>query len=243
MKIQQIEDRRRREYLMRLLGGEPFEEACRLYVLKTRPPQYVAVQPLERNEYVDGRQKHYFQRVLKHFPAEDPAERHCCSREELISEAARTTGLPEAEASSLLKSLFAFQPELTYCRRGAVCKRSPVPGFGRGGAAKAAIPYGVLARELPDEWYISLQVPEHIIEEMVWGCRKTGCPEAHPCGSRFAERLLRLYKRRRGEFIGKYSFEALKFFWLEYGSMAFPQREVERTVGQLLATGGGPAAV
>lgn len=243
MKIQSVGDGRRREDLTRLLGGKTFEEACRLYVLKTRPPQYLAVQPLERDEYVDGRREHCFQRALKHFPADDPAERHCCSREELISEAARTTGLPAAEASSLLESLFAFQVELTYCRRGAVCKKSPVPGFGRGGAVRAAIPYDVLERELPDEWYVSLQIPEHIIAEMVWGCRKAGSPEVHPCGSRFAERLLRLYKRRRGEFIGKYSFGALKFFWLEYGSMAFPQRDVERTVGQLLAPGSGPAAV
>ncbi|MBQ7208926.1 MAG: hypothetical protein IJS01_14100 [Lentisphaeria bacterium] len=235
MKIRPIEDRRRREYLMRLLGGKPFEEACRLYVLKTRSPQYLAVQPLERDEYVDGRHEHYFQRAVKHFPADDPAGKHCCSREELISEAARTTGLPEEEAAVLLDRLFAFQPELTFCERGALCKMSSVPGFACSGAARAAIPYGVLARELPEEWYISLQIPEPVIEKMVWGCRKTGSPEGYPCSRRFAERLLRLYKRRRGEFIREYSFETLKFFWLEYGSMKFPRRDVERVVGRILA--------
>ena len=234
MNIKEIAEKRHREFLMRLLKGKSFEEACRTYVLNMRSPQYLSSQPIERDEYIDGRHEHYFQKAMKHFPSEDPAQRHCYSREALISEAVRVTGLNEEEAVSLLHRLFTFQPELTYCNRGAVCKNKPVFGLESADIKLISIPYDMLAKELPVEWYVSLQIPEHIIGKMVWGCRKTGSPDRHPCSSRFAEQLLRLYKQRRGEFIRQYSFETLKFFWLEYGSMEFPQHDVEQTVGKYL---------
>ncbi|MBR4662354.1 MAG: hypothetical protein IKO93_00640 [Lentisphaeria bacterium] len=123
---------------------------------------------------------------------------------------------------------------MTYCNRGAVCKNNPVFGFESADIKRISIPYDLLAKELPDEWYVSLQIPEHIINKMVWGCRKSCSLSPHPCSSRFAEQLLRLYKRRREEFIRKYSFDTLKFFWLEYGSMEFPQDKVEQTVRKYL---------
>ncbi len=234
MTIKEIADQRHQEFLIRLLKGKTFEEACRVYVLRMREPQYLGIQPIEREEHIDGRHRRYFQRTMKHFPSEDPAQKHCYSREALISEAAHATGLNEEEAGSLLQRLFTFQPELTYSSQGAVCKNHPVFGFESADIKRISIPYDILAKELPDEWYVSLQIPEHIINKMVWGCRKTGSSRPHPCSSRFAEQLLRLYKRRRGEFIRKYSFDTLKFFWLEYGSMEFPQTEVEQTVRKVL---------
>ena len=234
MKIKEIANQRHQEFLIRLLKGKTFEEACRTFVLKMRSPQYLSAQPIEQDEYIDGRHRHYFQKALKHFPSENPAQKHCYSREELISEAAQATGLSEAEAVSLLLELFTFQPELTYSNRGAVCKNNPVFGFESADIKRISIPYDILAKELPDEWYVSLQIPEQIINQMVWGCRKTGSARPHPCSGRFAEQLLRQYKQRRGEFIRKYSFDTLKFFWLEYGSMKFPKDEVEQTVSRIL---------
>lgn len=236
MEIRQIEEKRHRKYLTRLLQGKSFEEACHTYVLKMRSPQYLSNQPIERDEYIDGKHEHCFQKTLKHFPSDDPSQKHCYSREELISEAAQTTGLSDAETISLLDRLFTFQPELTYSNRGAVCKNAPVFGLESADIARISIPYDILKNELPDEWYVSLQIPEHIINKMVWGCRKTGSPNPHPCSNCFAEQLLRLYKHRRGEFIRKYSFETLKFFWQEYGSMKFPRSQVEQIVGQILAS-------
>lgn len=236
MNIKLIAERMRQEYLTRLLQGKSFREACHTYVLKMRSPQYLRIQPIERVEYINGMRKHYFQKALKQFPGDDPIQNHCFSREELISGASQATGLSETESMMMLHRLFSFQPELVYCERGAVCKKNPVAGFEAFDMERIAIPYDILAKQLPDEWYISLQVPESVIDTMVWGCRKTGSPEAHPCSSRFAERLLRLYKQRRGEFIRKYSFKILKFFWLEYGSMKFPQSQVEQSVGKIIAS-------
>ena len=108
------EDRFRRQWLTGLLEGLSFTEACRVYVLKSRPAQYLSAPPVED----DG----HFRRAMKWFPANDPAQKHCCSREELIAEAARITGLPGREACALLHRLFAFQPELTFREHGAVCK-------------------------------------------------------------------------------------------------------------------------
>lgn len=238
MNIKEIAEKRHQEFLIRLLKGKTFEEACRTYVLNMRSPQYLSHQPIERDEYIDGRHRHYFQKAMKHFPSEDPAQKHCYSREELISEAAHAAGLTEGKAQLLLHRLFTFQPELTYSNRGAVCKNNPVPGFESADIKRISIPYDILAKELPDEWYVSLQIPEHIIDKMVWGCRKTGSPRPHPCSSRFAEQLLRQYKQRRGEFIRKYSFDTLKFFWLEYGSMKFPRSQVEQAVSKILALAG-----
>ena len=207
-----------------------------MYVLKMRSPQYLSHQPIERDEYINGKHEYGFQKTLKHFPSDDPTRKHCYSREDLISEASHITGLNEGDAVTLLHRLFAFQPELTFCDRGAVCKKNPVSGFEDFDTARIAIPYDTLEKQLPDEWYISLQIPEPVIDRMVWGCRKTGSPKPHPCSSSFAERLLRLYKNRRGELIRKYSFETLKYFWLEYSSMKFPQIQVKRIVAKILAS-------
>ena len=234
MNISQQEQRRHQQWLNRILRGLSFEEACRVYVLKARSPQYLAVQPIPVDEIIEGRRIRGFQKAMKHFCSEDPTQKHCYSREELISEAARLTGLPDAEACSLLHQLFAFQPELTYCERGAVCREVPVSGFESAEIDSAAIPYDTLKRSLPDQWYVSLQIPEPVIEQMVWAIRKAGSSQPHPCSSRFAEQVLRLYKRRRGEFIRKYSFETLRFFWLEYASMKYPRHEVEKTVRHTL---------
>ena len=234
MDISQQEDRWHRQWVDRILKGLSFEEACRVYVLKCRSPQYLAAQPVPVDEILDGRRIHRFQKALKQFCNEDPAQKHCYSREELVAEAARVTGLPDPEACALLHRLFAFQPELTYCERGAVCRTLPVSGFGSIGLDSVAVPYDMLKKSLPEKWYVSLQVPEPVIERMVWGLRKAGSPQPHPCSSGFAEQVLRLCKRRRGEFIRKYSFETLWFFWLEYGSMKFPRREAEKAVREAL---------
>ena len=236
MKIRLTEEKRHQEYLTRLLRGKSLEDGCCMYVLKMRSPQYLSHQPIERDEYINGKHEYGFQKTLKHFPSDDPTRKHCYSSEELISEASHITGLNEGDAVTLLHRLFAFQPELTFCDRGAVCKKSPVSGFEDFDIERIAIPYDILEKQLPDEWYISLQIPEPVIDRMVWGCRKTGSPKPHPCSSRFAERLLRLYKNRRGEFIRKYSFETLKYFWLEYSIMKFPQIQVKRIVAKILAS-------
>lgn len=233
MRSVQIWEKRQLDYWRRIFAGLSFEEACRTYVLKARPPQYLGIQPIERDIFIEGRHEHYFQKAVKHFPCEDAKDRHCCSKEELIAEAARITGSSESEAHSLLYRLFAFQPELTYSNRGALCKTDFPAEKTLFDAKEIAIPYDMLKRDLPDEWYISLQIPEKIIDGMIWGCRKAGSPSALPCSGRFAERVLRLYKHRRGEFIGRYSFDTLKFFWLEYGSMDFPQKEVGIKVAEL----------
>ena len=108
MEIRQIEEKKRREYLTRLLQGKSLEDACRTYVLEMRSPQYLSTQPVEYDVYINGKHEHGFQQSLKHFPCDDPARKHCCFREELISAAAQATGLPEEQAQALLHRLFAF---------------------------------------------------------------------------------------------------------------------------------------
>jgi len=233
MKSMQEQEMIKMKYRQHMLDGLSFEKACKTYVLAMRAPQYLSVQPVECDEFINGRQVYYFQKAVKRFSCEESGGRHCCSREELIHEAVRITGLPEADACSLLHRLFAFQPELTYSNRGALCKTTlfaeKIPLV----VKEIAIPYDMLKRELPDEWYISLQIPDEIIDKMVWGCRKAGTPKPLPCSGRFAEQVLRVYKRRRGEFIRKYSFGTLKFLWLEYGSIDFPQEDVRRKIAEL----------
>ncbi len=211
------------------LSGLSLEEACRVYVLGSRPEQYISAQPVWVSEYLDDRKISRYQKKMKWFPAGEPDRRHCLSREELLAETCRITGPTGCGPETVLHRLFAFQPELTYSNYGALCKPGFMPFFAEF-AEKASIPYDVLKKELPDEWYISLQIPEHILDRMVWSCRKTGMPERHPCSSRFAERILRLYKKRRGDFIRKYSFNSLKFLWLEYGSIHFPREKILQTV-------------
>ena len=230
----------RKEFWRKKLKGLSLEDAYRVYLLKNRSPQYIAVQPIREEEFVFGMHLVHYRKALKRFLSENPEQRHCYSREELLAETSRMTGLPEHESEHLLHRLFAFQPELTYNNFGARCKPETltIPVF-KEWAEEVAAPYDILKKDLPDEWYISLQIPERIIDRMVWGIRKTGNLEPHPCSSRFAEHVLRLYKRRRGEFIRKYSFESLKFLWLEYGSLDFPRSKVEKTVRNILFSANG----
>lgn len=217
------------------LRGLSFDEACRKYVLYNRPPQYISAPAAGSGAECDGRGIRTFRPALKSFPSEDPARKHCLSREELIAETSRITGLPEGPARSLLYRLFAFQPELTFGRRGALCGGEFAAGFDPLDVKTVSIPYPALEKELPEEWYISLQIPEALIDRMVWGVRKAGRTAPCPCSSRFAGSVLRLGKRCRGGFIRECSFEELKFLWLEYPSMAFPRTEVEKTVRELLS--------
>ena len=224
-------NKRFREFWRKKLKDLSPADACRVYLLDSRPPQYIPVQPIREEEFVFGMHLVHYRRALKRFLSEDPEQRHCYSREELLSETSRMTGLSDHESEHLLHRLFAFQPELTYNNFGARCKPETltIPVL-KEWAGEIAVPYDILKKDLPDEWYVSLQIPERIIDRMVWGIRKTGSTVPHPCSSIFAERVLRLYKRRRGEFIRKYSFESLKFLWLEYGSICFPLEKIKKTV-------------
>ena len=228
----------RKEFWQEKLKGLSLEEACRAYLLNGRPPQYIAVQPVREEEFVFGMHLVHYRRALKRFLSTDTGRNHCCSKEELLAETSRMTGLPEHESERLLHRLFGFQPELTYNNFGARCKPEnlAIPVF-KEWAGEVAVPYDILKKDLPDEWYISLQIPEKIIDRMVWGIRKAGSTIPHPCSSIFAERVLRLYKRRRGEFIRKYSFDFLKFLWLEYGSIHFPLEKIQKTVAGFADSG------
>ena len=225
------DERLRGEFWRKNLKGLSWEDACRVYLLNSRPPQYIAVQPVREEEFVFGMHLVHYRRSLKRFQSEDPDQRHCYSKEELLAETSRMTGLPEHESEHLLQRLFAFQPELTYNKFGARCKPESltIPML-KEWAEEVAVPYDILNKDLPDEWYVSLQIPERIIDRMIWGIRKTGSTVPHPCSGIFAERVLRLYRCRRGEFIRKYSFESLKFLWLEYGSIYFPLEKIRKTV-------------
>ena len=234
------DERFREDFWRQKLKGFSFADACRVYLLKDRSPQYIAVEPVRAEEFIFGMHLVHYRRALKRFLSEDPEQRHCYSREELLAETSHMTGLPEPESEHLLHQLFDFQPELTYNNFGARCKPEnlAIPMF-KEWAGEVAVPYDILKKDLPDEWYISLQIPEKVIDRMVWGIRKTGNTIPHPCSSIFAERVLRLYKRRRGEFIRKYSLKSLKFLWLEYGSLDFPRSKVENTVRNILFSANG----
>ena len=231
MDYMKTEEAYRSRWWSEKLRGLPLDEACRVYVLKSRPRQYISAPPIRREEVVDGRRTVRFQQALKQFPADEPARRHCFSREELLAETRRLTGCGEPEAETLLHRLFAFQPDLTYNRYGAVCKERSLSAFDafRG---TVSIPGETMKSELPEEWYISLQIPDALVARMVWTCRKPGMTERHPCSSRFAEEILKLYEKRRGDFIRKHSFRALKFLWLEYGSLGFPRAIIIQNVNK-----------
>ena len=233
----------REKFWREKLKGLSFADACRVYLLNSRQAQYITVQPVLEEEIVSGIRRVRYQQAVKRFLSADPDQNHCYSREELLTETSRMTGLSEHGSESLLHRLFAFQPELTYNNHGALCKpgSKPIPLLGKW-EGKVSVPYHFLKKDLPDEWYISLQIPEEIIARMVWRIRKSGSLEPHPGSGRFAERILRLYKRRRGEFIREYSFESLKFLWLEYGSMDFPQSKVEKAVEHILFPAEGPVS-
>ena len=213
------------------LQGLSLDEACRIYVLTCRPVQYISVPPSRVEEFVNGVRIIRYQKALKQFSADEPDRQHCFSREELLSETCRLTGCGKANAETLLHRLFAFQPDLTYGRYGAVCKQKSLPEFEMFGG-KVSMPSESLKDVLPEEWYISLQIPDTLIDRMVWSCRKHGMPECHPCSSVFSEKILKLYKKRRGDFIREHSFGTLKFLWLEYGSIGFPQKKIIQTVNK-----------
>ena len=217
------------------LNGLSFEEACRTYVLKKRPIQYISVPPVR--ETAAGETMRW-RKALKHFPADDPEREHCCSKEELLEAVRRITGHAGQDAEHLLNRMFAFQPDLIYGKKGILCKPEFLPAFGVFGGT-VSIPFETLKEELPEEWYISLQIPDAWIGRLAWSCRRMGSTAYHPCSSRFAEQILNLYRRRRGDFIRKYSFEPLKFFWLEYGSMNFSQEFIRQRVRRLVDAAAG----
>ena len=231
MDYMKTEEAYRSKWWSQKLQGLPFDEACRVYVLQSRPRQYISVPPVQIEEVVDGSRIIRYQKALKQFPADEPERKHCFSREELLAETHRLTGCGEPDAETLLHRLFAFQPDLTYNRYGAVCKQTSLPEFATFGGT-VSIPGETMKGELPEEWYISLQITDALIARMVWACRKPGMTECHPCSSRFAEEILKLYKKRRGDFIRKHSCRTLKFLWLEYGSLGFPQAKIIQTVNK-----------
>lgn len=179
----------------KLQGLSP-DEACRIYVLNSRPRQHISVPPVRTEELVDGMKIIRYQNAVKRFSADEPDRKHCFSREELLAEAHRVTGSSETDAENLLHRLFAFQPDLTYSRYGAACKPASLPdGFAMFGGT-VSLPCETLKGELPEEWYISLQIPDEWIGRLIWSCRKPGMTKCHPCSSGFAEEILKLYKKR-----------------------------------------------
>ncbi|MBO4631565.1 MAG: hypothetical protein J5858_06555, partial [Lentisphaeria bacterium] len=194
-----------------------------------RPKPCITVQPIREENFFNGTKIIRYQKALKEFSANETAGKHCYSREELLAETCGVTGCARNEAETVLHQLFAFQPDLTYNRYGAICKQERMPVFS-GFCGTVSIPYEMLKKDLPEEWYISLQIPDALIDRMIWSCRKAGQTICHPCSSLFAERILQLYKKRRGDFIRKNTFRALKFLWLEYGSIGFPEERIRKTV-------------
>ena len=153
--------------------------------------------------------------TIRQFRSVDPDLPHCRSKEALCGAFGELTGLPEKAAEAALNRLFAFQPSLTYGKRGALCKKSPLAVF----SGPAMLPPESVEKSFPPDWRITLQIPEELIDLMVWSCwRYDGY---RPLGWRpcFAEKVLRLLKARRGAFLQEYSKEKLEFFWFEYGSM------------------------
>lgn len=219
------------------LRGLSFDEACRAYVLNSRPRQYISVPPVRSEEIIDGMRITRYQRALKQFPADEPDRKHCFSREELLAETHRLTGCGEPDAETLLDRLFAFQPDLICSRYGAVCKPTSLPAFGIFGGT-ICVPCETLKDELPEEWYVSLQIPDKWIDRLVWSCRKPGVTKCHPCSSRFAEEILKLYKKRRGDFIREHTFRTLKFLWLEYGCIGFPKVKIIKAVNKYMRDAG-----
>ena len=154
-------------------------------------------------------------RTSRRFQSLDPDQPHCYSKAELCEKFSTLTGLPAKAAEESLHHLFDLQPSLTYGKFGALCKKKTLAGF-RGTVSLS--PESV-DKIFPPEWYITLQIPEKNIRRMVWSCWRYSEWRPMPWSPAFAERVLRLLKKRRGEFLQRHPLEDLKFFWLEYGSM------------------------
>lgn len=231
MNQRRIEEIYQNRWWIKKLQGLSLDEACRIYILNSRPRQYISVPPVRVEEIVDGMRIIKYQKALKQFSADEPDRKHCFSREELLAETCRLTECDEPDAETLLHRLFAFQPDLTYSRYGAICRQTCMPEFGRFDGT-VSMSCETLKGILPEEWYISLQIPDTLIARMVWSCRRPGMPGCQPCSSGFAEKILKLYKKRRGDFIREHSFQTLKFLWLEYGSIGFPQAKIIQAINQ-----------
>ena len=154
-------------------------------------------------------------RTSRRFQSLDPDQPHCYSKTELCEKFSTLTGLPAKDAEKSLHHLFDLQPSLTYGKFGALCKKKKLAGI-RG---TVFISTESVDKIFPPEWYITLQIPEKTIRRMVWSCWRYRDWRPMPWSPAFAERVLRLLKKRRGEFLQHYPLEELKFFWLEYGSM------------------------
>lgn len=154
-------------------------------------------------------------RTVRQFRSLDPDQPHCYSKNELCAKFGMVTGLPPKRAEAYLHHLFALQPSLTYGKFGALSKKKTLAGI----PGTVSLSPESVERYFPPEWYLTLQLPEKTIRRMVWSCHRYGRFFPQEWSSAFAEQVLLLLKRRRGEFLQNYPAEELKFFWLEYGSM------------------------
>lgn len=154
-------------------------------------------------------------RTIRRFQSLDPDQPHCYSKTGLCERFGTLTGLPQTRAEECLHHLFDLQPSLTYGKYGALCREKTLAGI----PLTVSVSPEYVDRFFPPEWYITLQIPEKIIRRMVWSCWRYRGYRPLEWSRGFAEQVLRLLKRRRGEFLHNHSAEELKFFWLEYGSM------------------------
>ena len=153
--------------------------------------------------------------TVRGFQSLDPDQPHCYSKAELCGKFGALTGLPSKAAEACLHHLFDLQPSLTYGKFGALTKEKTLAGI----PGIISLSPESIDKIFPPEWYITLQLPEKNIRRMVWSCHRYGRFFPQEWSPAFAEQVLRLLKRRRGEFLQRYPPEELKFFWLEYGSM------------------------
>lgn len=133
--------------------------------------------------------------------------------------------------SEKLQGLFLDEACRIYVLNSRPRQQTRMPEFDRFDGT-VSMSWETLKGILPEEWYISLQIPDTLIARMVWTCRRPGMPGCQPCSSGFAEKILKLYKKRRGDFIREHSFQTLKFLWLEYGSIGFPQAKIIQAINQ-----------
>ena len=154
-------------------------------------------------------------RTSRRFRSLDPDQPHCYSKAELCESFSALTGLAEEAAEERLHHLFDLQPSLTYGKYGALSRQKTLAGIP--GTVSLSPEY--VDRYFPPEWYITLQIPEKTIRRMVWSCWRYRGSRPLEWSNDFAEQVLRLLKKRRGEFLREHPAEKLKFFWLEYGSM------------------------
>lgn len=163
-------------------------------------------------------------RSIRRFQSLDPDQPHCYSKDELCENFSMATGLPKEKAEGSLHHLFALQPSLTYGKYGALCRKNSLLGI----PGIISLSFEYVEKYFPPEWYITLQIPEKIIQRMIWSCWRYR--EYHPMewSPFFAEQVLQLLKKRRGEFLKDHPQEELKFFWLEYGSIFIQTNRKEK---------------